>query len=237
MTWRFLFGIIILILAGGFMLDQAQLVPGFHFVMVLAMWWPAVIIAIAVNQLVRHMENPWGSLIITGVGITLLMWTQDRLTMMGKTWPFFLAIAMLLCGIRLILPRRVRRSQSDVIQRSTGKAKRFNQLVREMQLFHEIHYRNESQQFKGGIISSVFSEYEIDLRGALVSREGADLNVQAIFGTVFVRVPEQMTVKVTGIPVLGSIDKDAKQIVPPDAGQPVLRLRCTAVFGAVQITN
>lgn len=241
MAWRYLFGIFVLVLAAGFLAQQMGPVQGnaLWFVALLAAWWPLFVIAIGLNQLFRRMERPWGSLAIIAVSMLVLVWTTDNRPHDLAGWvTVVVAILVLMLGLRMMLPRRMRKLESrTTISSGGGRSLRFAHTLKEFQVFGGVQFHNESQQFQGGNLRTVFGEYEVDLRGAALSRGGADLQLTAVFGNIVLRVPEEMTVQISGTPVFGNIDNNAKQIVPVEAGRPVLRLKCQAIVSAIEITN
>jgi predicted membrane protein len=104
-------------------------------------------------------------------------------------------------------------------------------------IFGGSHARNESKQFQGGNVLTVMGDYELDLREAMLSPRGAELDVCALFGSVIVRIPPEMSFKVGGKPFLGSLENSARMIVADEPGRPILRLRCRATLSALTITN
>jgi hypothetical protein len=247
MAWRYYFGIFLLAIGIGYLIEQMQFIAGFQFVMVLQAWWPLVIVGAGINQFVRHKDQPWGSLIVFAMGIVLLAVARDQIPMhsphgswkpmlMGS-WKLVLSILLTSLAMRMMVPRRIQQFHSSAPGIAKGAKVRFEHAINSRQIFGSTNFRNDSQQFLGGTLSAIMGDYELDLRGASLAAKGADLRIQSIFGTVRVLVPPQMVLDVSGLPVLAGIENSAHQIVSKEDGLPVLKIHYFAIFGAVEIRN
>jgi len=231
MAWRYLIGLLIGMVALGFILEMMYF-PGLHMFDLLNQWWPLFIVVLSGNYLIRHRENPWGTLLLIGVGIFLLV-REQNLHMSGpELFGFTLAVVVLLFSLRLLLPRSARQAADR-----SGIPVMFRPTVKGFIIFGGSHARNESQQFQGGSVMTVLGDYELDLREALLAPKGAELEVRAVFGSVTLRIPQTMSFKIEGKPFLGSIENSARMMVQDEPGRPTLRLRLQATLSGVTITN
>lgn len=221
MPGRYIIGL--LLVAGGVLAVLAYLgvLPP-----LLLTWWPAIIVILGLNALLRRPSRPWGALVVILAGVVLQLWTLRLLP--ANLWPLVLALALVLIGLRLQLPPRTRRMM--VLAKSRDR-------VTDAVSFGSQQLRDDSQAFEGGRVSVSFGNYELDLRGAALVPDGADLELNISFGEIAVRVPEHWAVRVTGIPVFGSCTNRTRQAESPAPGSPVLRLKCSVSFGAVEITH
>ena len=93
---------------------------------------------------------------------------------------------------------------------------------------------NNSQNFRGGDLTAVMGGCEIDLRQASM-RAPASLDVFVMWGGIEVRVPQDWTVELRGVPILaGFVDKTQ---APALATEKRLVVRGMALMGGVEITN
>ena len=93
---------------------------------------------------------------------------------------------------------------------------------------------NNSQNFRGGDLTAVMGGCEIDLRQASM-RAPAAIDVFAMWGGIEVRVPEDWTVELRGMPLLaGFVDKTRP---PSIATEKRLVVRGVALMGGVEIKN
>lgn len=244
MAWRIFFGTVILAIAIGFALDVLLTDTNSKYGMftVISFWWPCLVIGIGLNQLLLHKEQPWGALIVFALGTILLVYNLDSsYAILGgpqyqlKNWGIVLmSLTVVVVTLRMMLPRRLRRYQSQAMG---GVKPRFLHLIKDLMIFGSTQVRNDSQQFSGGKVTAVMGDYEIDLRGATLDMKGANMSLMACFGTIELHIPQQMALEVNGIPVLGCVDNFTHQIVTKADGVPVLRIKCIAIFGGIEISN
>jgi hypothetical protein len=87
---------------------------------------------------------------------------------------------------------------------------------------------------RGSTVSAVFGNVELDLRQLALPPGVTELHVRAVFGNVELTVPPTLAVECAGTPVFGSfasLDRRPRA----GAGEPVLRIVGSAVFGNVEI--
>jgi hypothetical protein len=112
------------------------------------------------------------------------------------------------------------------------RADRVNSLV----AFFGREIVNESQQFGGGSIFTVFGGTDIDLRRARPVPEGAAMDVVVAFGGVDIAVPEGWRVEVKGIPLFGGwSNKTGRDRAATDA--PLLSIEALVAFGGLDIRH
>ncbi|MHB0937815.1 MAG: LiaF domain-containing protein [Armatimonadota bacterium] len=231
MAWRYLIGLLIGLVSLGFILEMMYF-PGLNMSKQLDKWWPLFIIALSGNYLLRRRENPWGTLLLIGLGIFLLV-RQQSLDIYGmQILGFTVAVILLLFSLRLLLPRTAGKSAGR-----SGIPVMFRPSVKDLIVFGGSHAHSKSQQFQGGKVLTVMGDYELDLREAMLSPQGADLEVRALFGSVVVRIPPEMKFTVEGKPFLGSLDNRARSLVADEPGRPTLRLQLRATLSGVTLTN
>jgi len=230
MAWRYLIGLLIGIISLGFILEWMYF-PHLNMVLLLTGWWPLAVIILSGNYLLGRRDNPWGTLLLIGFGIFLLV-RQQNIDISGVTVFFTLAVILLLFGIRLMLPRSAGKRSGK-----SGVPVMFRPAVKDFIIFGGSQARNKSQQFQGGRVLVVMGDYELDLREAMLSPQGGELEVRALFGSVTVRLPQEMSFKIENKPFLGGLDNRARSIVADEPGRPVLRLRFHATLSGVTITN
>ncbi|GAA3375008.1 DUF1707 domain-containing protein [Streptomyces sannanensis] len=79
---------------------------------------------------------------------------------------------------------------------------------------------------------SLFGSVEIDLTEALFEQRLTVINATSVFGSVDVRVPENITLRGNGTGVFGSVEVRALEAADPEA--PVVVVNGYAVFGSVE---
>ncbi|MCP5112925.1 MAG: cell wall-active antibiotics response protein, partial [bacterium] len=92
--------------------------------------------------------------------------------------------------------------------------------------------------FQGGEVLAVFGDYELDLRHARLAADEVVLRANAVFGGVEIKVPPDWDVLMRGTPVFGGFeDKTVPRAEDPTVKRPLLIVKGTAMFGAVEISN
>jgi hypothetical protein len=193
-----------------------------------ARYWPVILIALGLVKLVDA-STPSGHVagaIFAGVGAVLLGQTLGYLNVgIHDLWPLFLIGA----GIMMLFQRnswyRVRPGLYA------------HKSLREAAVFGGGKRNINTQDFTGGHIDAVFSGYQIDLRGAIMTSDSATLKISAVFSGVEIRVPETWSVVMEGHGVFGGFADNTTQPDPRTPGLKRLIVRGDAVFGGVDVKN
>ncbi len=220
MSWRTFVGALLILVGVGFVLDQVGLVD---FGAVLSVWWPLILVAIGVLQLLTQSVPLPVGVAVTLVGGALLI---DRLGLLPvNVWSLFWPLLILLAGVYLLLTRGGRGP-------AVSGADRLNLLA----LFGGSNHRIEAETFRGGSAVALFGGIDVDLTAARLDPEGAMLDLTAAFGGIEVVVPTQWRVKMSGLPLFGGWDNKTR--TDDASGQaPVLTVRCLAAFGGIEVHN
>ena len=232
MSWRLLFGFVVLIIGTGALLEQLQVLPSGTMHNLAQLWWPGLIVVVGLNQLIRRSEHPWISIIVVGLGLSLF-----SVTFRGPLSPLLFAYALILVliGLQMLLPRRIQRA--DILPKKGKKRVPVKHQLKEWIVFSGMFYQNNSQQFQGGQIYTIGGDYILDLREAILNMKGAELLLFSIFGNITILVPETMSISFSGSSALGSLDNLTRQIVDHEPGRPKLILRGDAICSNIVVKN
>jgi predicted membrane protein len=222
-------------------------------------YWPVILIVVGSAQAARSMGiggKVWGGAVVV-VGIIFLL---NNLGMIhagiGRIiWPgilIMIGFAMLARALDrqayggkdgAVHAEDARRMGEKIRDRivsdwnQKGSRSTLNYL-NEWAVFGGTRRRIDSQDFQGGEVFAMFGGVEIDLRKAGTTREEVRVEVNAIFGGVEMRVPENWNVTVRGAGIFGGYeDKTMDSRLEPDAKRPHLIIDGYAVFGGVTIQN
>lgn len=92
-----------------------------------------------------------------------------------------------------------------------------------------------SPEFRGGDLNAIMGGCELDLRQASIVGGEAVIDAFAMWGGIEIRVPEDWTVVVEGIPILGAfVDKTVHNSA---SNNKVLVIRGAAIMGGVEVKN
>ncbi|GAA0721461.1 DUF5668 domain-containing protein [Clostridium malenominatum] len=218
-----LFGIVTL-------LQQLNIV---YFGNIFSTWWPLIIIGVGINKLISKNESKTSGTIFLVVGIFLQLRVLDIITV--SIWKFFWPIIFILIGFNILFPK----SELDKGHYSNSVN---DDVVDYVNIFSGLENKNLSKNFKGGSIIAIFGGASLDLRGSELAAEGAIIDATAAFGGIDIIVPTHWKVIVTGVPIFGgwSNKTQSEQLGNNDdfiSVQPVLRVKCVAAFGGIDIKN
>lgn len=220
MKGRVLFGIILVTLGLGIILDNLGL---WDFSSVISIWWPLILVLIGAVNLVDKKSNRGGDIALMLIGIFILLYRRGIIgfNVLQFFWPALLIIA----GIWILLGRNKFPKNITVSE----------DFVDYFVLFSGLENNNVSKNFKGGRIFAAFGGVNLDLRGAFIEGQEAELEVFAAFGGVDIKVPENWRVVIGGIPLFGAWENKTR--VNQDILGPTLKIKCTVAFGGVEVKN
>lgn len=216
-TWL---GIIIIVIGLGFLLDQANVIS---FIDILSHWWPLIFIVIGFLQLVTQAQSATltGPLFIM-IGAILLLneWTDSQIFL--YLWP----LVIIYIGIIIIFyrPKHNKNVNKD-------------NMLDSISLFSGAEIKSQSNPFQGGNILAVFGGTDIDLRDAVIVDEEITIEITTVFGGVSLKVPDNVQVEVSGIPIFGGFEDKTRHVNKENTHQPIIYLKCVSIFGGVEVTD
>lgn len=222
MKTRDLFGLLLIVLGIGFLLDKLGI---FNFNGIVGTWWPIAIIIIGLFQFTRGYYSRMNGIIITLIGVILQLWELRILSgsLAGLFWP----VVIIIIGISILYPRRKR----------TGGVITTEDQVDYFCAFSGLETRNTSQNFTGGSITAIFGGSNIDLTSAKLSEYGAKLSCFAAFGGIDITVPKNWKVVTTGIPIFGGWGNKTHFIPDGNGTEKTIEINCICAFGGIEIKN
>lgn len=199
-------------------------VLGWNFTLFFDGWWTLFIIIPSALSIVRKGFNTSGIIGLV-LGSLWFLSAQEILTD-GVAGKLIFPIILIVIGINIVTKNLRERSYSSRIT-SSDKAGEYEYSA----VFGGGTYKILDEKFYGCSISAVFGGVELDLRNAIIE-EDIVINASAIFGGVEVRVPNNVKVKVTGVPIFGGIENATKDV--HDVNAPVVYVNATCMFGGVE---
>lgn len=218
-------GVSAIVIGGLFLLDNA----GYIHVGNLWRLWPIILIILGINGMMRETSG-CGRGSFVGSGITLiwgilLLGASFGYIGWAHMWPWFLI------GLGLLLIWETYRPKSSVPTVSAGALKPES-------VFSSIQKTITDQQYQSGTASAIFGSIELDFLQANMAGDTAVLEVNAVFGSIEVRVPMNWMIAIEAGAVFGSCENKTRGPLP-NSPVPVktLIIRGAAVFGSVEIKN
>lgn len=226
-TGRILVGLVLITLGVLLGLERSGAIGDFN------VWslWPLVIVAIGVSMLLSDDATRIGGLIVTGVGVVLL--GQSLGLFSGNVWGIFAALVLVGLGLVILLGRdlpfvQVIRSSDHAGGEASGE-----DWVSLSTVFGDRDVTSAATAFRGGTMTVVFGDIDLDLSRAQLAPQGAEITVTSIFGDADIIVPPGWDVRVQRTAILG--DVKARTSPPSATGLPALTVHATAILGDVEV--
>ncbi len=220
-TGRLIAGLALVTVGALYLLDQAGSVDAGS---VLSRWWPLVVVAIGLAQLMVSPRAFVGPTIIMVAGLLLLGSTLDLYDV--NVWALIWPAIIIFVGFSVMFGHGNRFGAAD----QTDTSERAHAFA----IFSGSNIISHSRHFAGADITALFGGATLDLRQATLVPEGGIVDVTVAFGGTNILVPHGWEVVTNGLPIFGGFDnKTASEAVAE--GAPHLLVRGTVVFGGVEI--
>ncbi|TJX15892.1 hypothetical protein E9840_01685 [Tissierella creatinini] len=231
MSGKYFFGLILILLGGGILLEQLGFLD---FGDLLSLYWPSILIILGVIGLFNRRSSKTGNLIIIGLGVILQL---NRLNYVDiNIFRLFFPAVLIIIGLSIIFGKGVSKHNSPVEPEKWSKANvNMEDTIDLFVIFSGNGAINQSSSFKGGKVTAILGGIDLDLRQAQLKDNNAFLDVTALFGGVEIKVPDTWRVEMKGTPIFGGIENQTRP--NPDLSAPVLKINATAMFGGVDIKN
>lgn len=237
MKGRYLFGIILIIIGAGFLLDQFNVIS---FGSIFSLYWPMILIIVGLLGLFDKKSSKFGNTILIVLGIMFQINSLDIVDV--NVFSLILPVILILIGVNILFSKKksgFNSKRNEIIYESKDSESEFSKKV---DLDNEIDVsafmsgvetNNISQQFKGGRATAIMGGIDIDLRGASLYEGIAELEVTVIMGAVEIIVPDNWRVEVSGTPLLGSVEN--KSGYNASSNSPILRVKSFVLMGSIEI--
>ena len=203
--------------------------------------------------MIRSSHLWWGITLII-LGVLFLLDNMDLVDfgyLLSTFWP----IIFIIWGAGILLRKDVPRPESGGPEESNGRKvvgdmdeETRTQEINYSTVFGDCTVRVSSEAFRGGSVSTVFGDTEIDCSGATVSNGEQRLSVKGVFGDVELWLSRDTAFRLTSSTVFGTIrcnDQKQEGFSPslqyesPGYGGAERRLRIdiSQVFGDVTVRN
>ena len=200
----------------------------------LVRFWPVLLIAAGIGKLVDpgSGSSRFSGVLLTGIGVLFL---GDNLDLLHFDFESLFPLVLVLIGLRMVwIGLWSRPARADVENVST---------IDGMVLLGGGRRTNNSADFRGGDLMAVMGGFNVDLRSARIVNGPAVIDVFAFWGGIDIRVPEDWSVSVRGIPLLGGFEDkthpNPASAVSAAAGAPrqELIVKGFAIMGGIEIKN
>ncbi len=220
-TPRLVFGL--LIIAAGTLLTLENM----DVIRIRHLWdyWPVALILVGLAKAAGGKGTGRGvGLAIAVVGALLLLDNLDYIRFhLWDLWP----VALILVGASMVMGVLAR-------GRATAAGVSLGQRVDGFAFLGHVERGCNSPDFKGGDLTAVMGNCEVDLRPASITSGEAVIDTFAWWGNIELKVPADWTVVVHGTPLMGSYEDHT---VRPAVPTKTLVIRGMVIMASVEITN
>lgn len=220
-----LLGVLLIVLGGLWFMHQADIIGD-------ALWhvifsWQMLLIALGCLALTER-NYTWGTTLIVVGG--LFLYRRATGTAIEYIWP----VIIILAGLAILFLRPKYRSGKEWVNSRYQAGSLNGDFINETAIFGGNERIITSDNFKGGVVVSIFGGSQIDLRQAKLSTDGIPvIELTSIFGGSNLIIPSDWDVKVEVTSILGgfadkripmAIDRSKKLVV-----------KGTCIFGGGEI--
>lgn len=196
-------------------------------------YWPVFLIVYGVSRILSSQAVSslvWGGA-ITLIGAFLLLDNLDIITFnFDYIWP----LIIIAFGLSLLVRTLDRKRYLD----SGGAPVSTDRVLNVVAVFSGAKRVVDNPDFRGGDVVAVFGGVRLDFRRAGITADRAVLDINAVFGGVEVRVPENWSVTTKGVGIFGGFDDKTIHPKPdPNAKTPELVITGATVFGGMSVSN
>lgn len=231
MSGKIFWGLILILLGGGLLLDQLNLL---NFAYIIRLYWPSLLIILGFIGLFDRKSSKTGNFILMTIGALLQLNRLDYVDI--DIFRLFFPLILIIVGLSVIFGKGTRKHSSPVEpEKWVNKNASMEDTVDLFVILSGNSALNQSLNFKGGKATAVLGGIDLDLRQAQLYNNQAFLDVTALFGGVEILVPDTWRVELNGTPILGGIENQTRP--NPDLDAPVLKVAATAMFGGIDIKN
>jgi len=192
-------------------------------------FWPVILIAVGLMKLTgSNFQDKSSASVLIGIGLLFLLLTLDILYWgdIRQFWPLIL----ILIGVSIIFKHK-NRSES-------GGSKHSENRVDVVAIFSGNSKTITSDHFEGGNITAMFGGAKLDFGQAKLAEGENVLDVFAMFGGAEIRIPEDWSVQLKGIPIFGGFE-DARRSIPAEekTKDRTLVIKGFVMFGGLELRD
>lgn len=147
----------------------------------------------------------WG-IVLIALGVIFLFQNFDFLDI-GEIISTFWPLVLVAIGLKMLYDRKSRNEDNEVsyIEAKDGENEINKDKLTDSNIFGDLNLNVTSSQFSGGSVSNVFGDLRIDLSKAKVIDKNCKLFVSGVFGSIYIKLPEDVVAKMKANTIAGEI--------------------------------
>ncbi|MBQ4634494.1 MAG: hypothetical protein IJB71_04015 [Bacilli bacterium] len=187
-------------------------------------WWTLFIIIPCFIGLFKT-EGRKANFIGLVIGICLLLGCQNVVDF-ELMWKLLGPIVLVLIGISFLFKDNINKKVKNEIKKLNKKiAKEYSAIFSEQ----KINFNNE--EVPNSELLAIFGSLKCDLKEADI-KDKLLLNISAIFGNIVLYIPENVNVKISAMPIFGSVKDNRATLKETKA---TIYIDATSMFGSIEI--
>ncbi|WP_462318567.1 LiaF transmembrane domain-containing protein [Marinilabilia sp.] len=222
-----LVGITLVIAGIVFLAGNLGMIP--HELWDLIARWPTIFLIFAFVNLGKKKFIP--AIIFVAIWLFFVfpdVFPDVRTDEIWNYWP----VLLILAGLLFLYNNQKRRYLTSSKQRVQDE-----DIIEEVAIFSGNMKRIESQNFKGGEITSIFGGTELYFNNSKLAPEGASIELANIFGGTKIVVPREWNVRIKVVSILGGFADKRVYTDEENNTKPILTLKGVSIFGGGEISN
>jgi len=223
-TPRVILGVFVMLLGVLFTLDTLDILeiePYWRF-------WPLVLVTIGLAKMLQSKGSPGRG---TGALFVILgAWLQlDQFDIVDFNLMVFWPLILVAVGFSMVLQGARRRSPESRDRDPSSRLSAFAVLG-------GVNRKSSATDFRGAEATAILGGCDLDLsQASIASGEAAVIDTFAVWGGIDIKVPQDWTVVVTGVPLMGAF-VDSRKEPRPDPTKRLI-VRGLAFMGGVEIKS
>ncbi len=193
-------------------------------------FWPLILIAVGGAHMADPARRQWGAIVFVVGSIFLLSSLNILRFDWAELWPLAIIVAG---GMMIWNSLQAQRRRTDI----PDSASTMNAYA----IFSGLERRVTAKNFRFGRVSAVFGGAELDFNDADIEGDTGELELNAVFGGVELRVPENWNVEARNQTMFGGYSdktRNSKRAADPaNAGGKTLIISGTVMFSGVEVKN
>ena len=205
-------------------------------------YWPLIMIAGGISKWLNSSTlygRTWAVLIV-GLGVLYLGLMLGVLHIRRIDGSWTLSLAFIVFGIAALARALDPALQSGRKEGLLPGPRVLDQdALNETAILGSLNRRVESTNFKGGLVTALLGNVELDLRRAIITNSDRTVRIEVVtlMGAVKLRIPETWRLGLLGTPILGSYEDKTIPQARVDSPAGVLMLTGTCIMGSVEVEN
>ncbi len=221
------FWLAVILIAVGilFLLDNLDVLD----ILAFKKFWPVILIAIGLMKLTgSNFQDKTSASVLIGIGLLFLLLNLDFLYW-DEIWQFW-PLILILIGVSIIFKHK-NRSGSDGSKHTENR-------VDVVAIFSGNNKTVTSDHFEGGNITALFGGAKLDFGQAKLAEGENVLDVFSMFGGAEIRIPEDWSVQIKGVPIFGGFE-DARRSIPAEerTKDRTLVIKGFVMFGGLELRD